>query len=74
MKVFLWISCLLIAYTSKAQHTTSALQTAFMKLQSSERYREHLFNLTQHPHLTTSKNNEKVRDYIADAMQKLDCK
>jgi N-acetylated-alpha-linked acidic dipeptidase len=70
MKVFLWISCLLIAYISKAQHTTSALQTAFMKLQSSERYREHLYHLTQHPHLTTSKNNEKVRDYIADAMQK----
>ena len=48
----------------------SDIYSLFLTQQSAERYQKHLYNLTQEPHITTSKNNEKVRDYIVDVMKK----
>ncbi|MBK7637325.1 MAG: M28 family peptidase [Saprospiraceae bacterium] len=48
----------------------SDMESLFLTQQSTERYQKHLYNLTQLPHITTSKNNEKVRDYIVEQMKK----
>ncbi len=51
------------AIQSKAEET-------FLKQQESERYKNHLKNLTKEPHIAGSKANERVRDYMADVMRK----
>ncbi len=43
--------------------------TVFLKQQDSKRFRNHLEQLTKAPHITASKNNEKVRDYIVNTMR-----
>lgn len=51
---------------SKQEKTEQEYRT----LQSSERYKNHLFKLTSVPHLAGTPENEKVRDYIAGVMRK----
>ncbi len=50
--------------------TQSKAEETFLKQQESERYKNHLRNLTKEPHITGSKANERVRDYLADVMRK----
>ncbi|HEV8512904.1 MAG TPA: M28 family peptidase [Cyclobacteriaceae bacterium] len=79
MKYFLGLS-LLLSISSSAQtlpgfsSATSEKQkqteSIFLNQQESERYKNHLKNLTKEPHITTSKANERVRDYMADVMRK----
>lgn len=45
-------------------------ENAFLNQQESERYKNHLKTLTKEPHITTSKANERVRDYMAEVMRK----
>lgn len=45
-------------------------ESVFLTQQESERYKNHLKNLTKEPHIATSKANERVRDYMADVMRK----
>ena len=45
-------------------------EKAFIEKQDKTRFKTHLYAMTQHPHLTATKHNEKVRDYIANAMEK----
>ena len=54
----------------ESKKTPLGIESLFLTQQSAERYQKHLYNLTQEPHITTSKNNEKVRDYIVDVMKK----
>ena len=72
--VFLFISNICISQDSfikeELKTSESDIQSLFLTQQSAERYQKHLYNLTQEPHITTSKNNEKVRDYIVDVMKK----
>ncbi|MBL7873884.1 MAG: M28 family peptidase [Cyclobacteriaceae bacterium] len=46
------------------------VEETFVKQQESERYKNHLKNLTKEPHIAGSKANERVRDYMADVMRK----
>ncbi len=54
--------------------TSSATQTKaeeiFLQQQQSERYKNHLKELTKEPHIAGSKANERVRDYMAEVMRK----
>lgn len=50
--------------------TQSKAEETFLKQQESERYKNHLKNLTKEPHIAGSKANERVRDYMADVMRK----
>jgi N-acetylated-alpha-linked acidic dipeptidase len=50
--------------------TQSKAEETFLKQQESERYKNHLKNLTKEPHISGSKANERVRDYMADVMRK----
>ncbi len=50
--------------------TQTKVEETFLKQQESERYKNHLRNLTKEPHIAGSKANERVRDYIADVMRK----
>jgi N-acetylated-alpha-linked acidic dipeptidase len=50
--------------------TQSKAEETFLKQQESERYKNHLKNLTKEPHITGSKANERVRDYMAEVMRK----
>lgn len=72
--LFLLISCVCYSQDSFIHETEkingSKLESVFLTQQNAERYHKHLFNLTQNPHITTSKNNEMVRDYIAEVMKK----
>jgi N-acetylated-alpha-linked acidic dipeptidase len=45
-------------------------ESFFLSQQESERYKNHLMALTKEPHITTSKANERVRDYMAEVMRK----
>lgn len=45
-------------------------ESYFLKLQESERFKNHLINLTKEPHVAGTKANERVRDYMADVMRK----
>jgi N-acetylated-alpha-linked acidic dipeptidase len=42
--------------------TQSKAEETFLKQQESERYKNHLKNLTKEPHISGSKANERVRD------------
>jgi N-acetylated-alpha-linked acidic dipeptidase len=71
---------LLLSISSSAQtlpgfsSTTSEKQkqaeSFFLSQQESDRYKNHLKNLTKEPHIATSKANERVRDYMAEIMRK----
>lgn len=54
--------------------TSSSNQTKaeeiFLQQQQSERYKNHLKELTKEPHIAGSKANERVRDYMAEVMRK----
>jgi N-acetylated-alpha-linked acidic dipeptidase len=50
--------------------TQNKVEELFLKQQESERYKNHLRNLTKEPHIAGSKANERVRDYMADVMRK----
>lgn len=50
--------------------TQTKVEETFLKQQESERYKNHLRNLTKEPHIAGSKANERVRDYIVDVMRK----
>ncbi|MCB0493194.1 MAG: M28 family peptidase [Cyclobacteriaceae bacterium] len=50
--------------------TQNKVEELFLKQQESERYKNHLKNLTKEPHIAGSKANERVRDYMADVMRK----
>ena len=45
-------------------------ESYFLNLQESERFKNHLKNLTKEPHVAGTKANERVRDYMADVMRK----
>jgi N-acetylated-alpha-linked acidic dipeptidase len=75
------LSLLLLAITVSQIHaqtgfiggnaaTQSKAEETFLKQQESERYKNHLKNLTKEPHISGSKANERVRDYMADVMRK----
>jgi N-acetylated-alpha-linked acidic dipeptidase len=75
------LSLLLLAITVSQVHaqtgfiggsaaTQSKAEETFLKQQESERYKNHLKNLTKEPHISGSKANERVRDYMADVMRK----
>jgi N-acetylated-alpha-linked acidic dipeptidase len=70
---------LLISTSSFAQFTgfsgsssekQKQAESVFLSQQESERYKNHLKNLTKEPHIATSKANERVRDYMAEVMRK----
>ncbi|MBK8055021.1 MAG: M28 family peptidase [Saprospiraceae bacterium] len=67
--LLLFITSICIGQDTK-NINNSEIETLFLNQQSAERYQKHLYNLTQLPHITTSKNNEKVRDYIVEQMKK----
>jgi len=48
----------------------SQVEAAFLNLQESERFKNHLKTLTKEPHVAGTKANERVRDYMADVMRK----
>lgn len=50
--------------------TQTKVEETFLKQQESERYKNHLKNLTRKPHIAGSKANERVRDYLVDVMRK----
>jgi len=45
------------------------IEKTFLELQDSNRFKKHLYNLTQEPHIAGSPENERVRDYIAKSMR-----
>ncbi|MBP9927282.1 MAG: glutamate carboxypeptidase, partial [Cyclobacteriaceae bacterium] len=57
-------------FSGSSASTQTKAEETFLKQQESERYKNHLKNLTKEPHIATSKANERVRDYIADVMRK----
>ena len=57
-------------FTGTSAATQSKAEETFLKQQESERYKNHLKNLTKEPHIAGSKANERVRDYMADIMRK----
>ena len=57
-------------FTGNSAAIQSKAEETFLKQQESERYKNHLKNLTKEPHIATSKANERVRDYMADVMRK----
>jgi len=54
---------------SQAQKQQQA-ESFFLNQQESERFKNHLKNLTKEPHVAGTKANERVRDYMADVMRK----
>ncbi|MBS1949925.1 MAG: Glutamate carboxypeptidase II precursor [Cytophagales bacterium] len=60
----------LTGFSETASAKQKQTESFFLKLQESERYKNHLKNITKEPHISTSKANERVRDYIADVMRK----
>ncbi|MEZ4905008.1 MAG: M28 family peptidase [Spirosomataceae bacterium] len=80
-KSYLFGLLLLIGTAGIAQKTISGFSPSnqtkqekteqeYRTKQSAERYKNHLVKLTSVPHLAGTPENEKVRDYIADAMRK----
>ncbi len=45
------------------------MEQMFLEKQDKSRFKTHLYGLTELPHITASKNNEKVRDYIVKSMK-----
>src|SRR6267154_6169578 len=60
----------LTGFSSSSSDLEKKAESFFLNQQESERYKNHLKNLTQEPHIATSKANERVRDYMAEVMRK----
>ncbi|MCW5911009.1 MAG: M28 family peptidase [Cyclobacteriaceae bacterium] len=57
-------------FTGNSSATQSKAEELFLQQQESERYKNHLKQLTKEPHIAGTKANERVRDYLADVMRK----
>src|SRR6478609_952480 len=57
-------------FSSTSSEKEKQAESFFLNQQESERYKNHLKNLTKEPHIATSKANERVRDYMAEVMRK----
>jgi N-acetylated-alpha-linked acidic dipeptidase len=60
----------LTGFSSGNAEKQKQTESFFFNQQESERYKNHLRNLTKEPHIATSKANERVRDYMAEVMRK----
>lgn len=60
----------LAGFSGSSSEKQKQAESVFLTQQESERYKNHLKNLTKEPHIATSKANERVRDYMADVMRK----
>ncbi|AQG77914.1 M28 family peptidase [Spirosoma montaniterrae] len=60
----------LTGFVPARQDAQVKLETEFKKQQSSAAFKAHLIKLSSVPHITGSKENEQVRDYIAETMRK----
>ena len=60
----------LSGFTSTRQATQIKLESDFKTKQSSAAFKNHLEKLSSVPHITGTKENEQVRDYIAETMRK----
>ena len=60
----------LTGFASSTTEKQKQTESFFLNQQESERYKNHLKTLTREPHIAGSKANERVRDYMADAMRK----
>ncbi|MBS1488344.1 MAG: M28 family peptidase [Bacteroidetes bacterium] len=60
----------LTGFSAASSEKQKQAESFFLNQQESERYKNHLKNLTKEPHIATSKANERVRDYIAEVMRK----
>ncbi|HCW08848.1 MAG TPA: glutamate carboxypeptidase [Cytophagales bacterium] len=60
----------LTGFSSGNAEKQKQTESFFFNQQESERYKNHLRNLTKGPHIATSKANERVRDYMAEVMRK----
>ncbi len=60
----------LTGFSSGSSEKQRQTESVFLNQQESERYKNHLKNLTKEPHIATSKANERVRDYMAEVMRK----
>lgn len=60
----------LTGFVPARQAAEIKLETDFKTKQSSAAFKEHLQKLSSVPHITGSKENEQVRDYIAETMRK----
>ncbi|HRE66517.1 MAG TPA: M28 family peptidase [Cyclobacteriaceae bacterium] len=57
-------------FTGNSSATQTKAEEIFLQQQQSERYKNHLKELTKEPHIAGTKANERVRDYMADVMRK----
>lgn len=60
----------LAGFSGSSSEKQKQAESVFLSQQESERYKNHLKNLTKEPHIATSKANERVRDYMAEVMRK----
>lgn len=60
----------LTGFVPARQSAQLKLETDFKAKQSSAAFKNHLQKLSSVPHITGSKENEQVRDYIAETMRK----
>lgn len=60
----------LTGFIPARQAAQTKLETEFKTKQSSAAFKNHLERLSSVPHITGSKENEQVRDYIAETMRK----
>lgn len=57
-------------FSQTSSQAEAKAEEYFLKLPESERYKNHLKNLTKEPHVAGTKANERVRDYLAEVMRK----
>jgi N-acetylated-alpha-linked acidic dipeptidase len=57
-------------FSENSSATQTKAEEIFLQQQQSERYKNHLKELTKEPHIAGSKANERVRDYMAEVMRK----
>lgn len=57
-------------FSQTSSQNEAKAEEYFLKQPESERYKNHLKNLTKEPHVAGTKANERVRDYMADVMRK----
>jgi len=55
-------------FTGNSSATQTKAEEIFLQQQQSERYKNHLKELTKEPHIAGTKANERVRDYMAELM------
>jgi N-acetylated-alpha-linked acidic dipeptidase len=69
IKVNIFVFLATITLTGQFNPVLNDLEKSFLEKQDKSGFKRHLYAMTQHPHITASKNNEKVRDYIVSAME-----